>query len=1021
MEGPGRIRSGPSGRYQGDGRALLTCVTQTPHLVLIVAAAGYGKSAALDSARPRGGKLRSARAALDDGLPAADWIGIDDLHELTRAEQLRLTHAVSTLPPATRVVLTSRLALDPEVRVNLRGRVRERGPEDLALSAYAVHRVLVDEYGVLDPEVPLDVHVLTAGWPALVHFAGDALSRNPAVDLRTALGADSAPAAYWLREEVLPDVSPAGLRSLVSLSGLGPVTPATGDRAELVGTGLLTLLHAVGQEGLVQVVPAVAESLAAAGQRPTQTELRAVAEALERDGLPFGAARAHARLGDWTSALRLVADRGDEMLRRGEAAGVRELVETAPAEAWSDGVRATYADSLWLTGDLPGATRALAPLVAEAEAGRWTQALASRMAAVHYSSGRFEQALDVLARPGTGAPDARSVDCIGARAHVLCSLGRTDEAVGVAVEALELAESTGDPTALTSAHLAMARVSSGERKEAHHEQALHSAASAGDVVVAARILVNQSFQLLATARFEEAAWTARAALLASDVGVATGRRAAALHNLAEALMYLGEYDEAAWHLNRAVALCRRLGIGRTALGLLGLAEIDRQLGRDDRAHARYVEAVELARGSGEAQVLVPGLAGLARVHAFGYDDPEGGLDRGRAAAEEATALATGGLRPFALTAAGWVALRGGDRPKAVELARASVAAAREIAALDLLAEALELAAACSDPPEEARRLLTEALAIWRAGGARPPALRIELQLGRLPGADATARSRARDAARELQRLGVRHVNGQPVSAAGTAVPVQVEVLGGFRVSVEDEEVPVTAWRSRQARTLVKILAGRRGRPVTRAWLCETLWPDDDPAKTGHRLSVLLATVRGVLDPAKRWPTDRFVAADLTGVWLDLRHVALDAETLVRDAEVAAILMDEGEVERAAEILADINARYRGDAFEDEPGEEWADGVREEVRAAWQRSVRRLAAIARRSGRVGDAQTLLVRLLVADPYDEKIHALLVKSLVGAGRRGEARRAFERWRSAMREIGAPPPDPAFLGARPVVTPY
>ncbi len=268
---------------------------------------------------------------------------------------------------------------------------------------------------------------------------------------------------------------------------------------------------------------------------------------------------------------------------------------------------------------------------------------------------------------------------------------------------------------------------------------------------------------------------------------------------------------------------------------------------------------------------------------------------------------------------------------------------------------------------------------------------------------------------------MRHVNGHPVSAAGAAVPVQVEVLGGFRVSVEDEEVPVTAWRSRQARTLVKILAGRRGRPVTRAWLCETLWPDDDPAKTGHRLSVLLATVRGVLDPERRWPTDRFVAADLSGVWLDLRHVALDAETLIRDAEVAAALMDDGQVDRAGEILADINARYRGDAFEDEPGEEWADGVREEVRAAWQRSVRRLAALARRAGRVGDAQTLLVRLLVADPYDEKVHELLVKSLLGAGRRGEARRAFERWRTAMRDIGAPVPDPAFLGGRPVVTPY
>ena len=77
------------------------------------------------------------------------------------------------------------------------------------------------------------------------------------------------------------------------------------------------------------------------------------------------------------------------------------------------------------------------------------------------------------------------------------------------------------------------------------------------------------------------------------------------------------------------------------------------------------------------------------------------------------------------------------------------------------------------------------------------------------------------------------------------------MLGGFEVRVGGEPVPLPAWRSRQARTLVKVLASRRGRPVTRDSLCELIWPDDDPAKTGHRLSVLLATVRGVLDPARR--------------------------------------------------------------------------------------------------------------------------------------------------------------------------
>ncbi len=157
------------------------------------------------------------------------------------------------------------------MRAALRGRVSERGPQDLALSPYAVHRVLADEYGVTDPEVPVEVHALTAGWPALVHYAAEAVARNPAVDLLEALAGEGAPAAYWLRDEVLPAVQPDQRRALVCLAGLGPVTrTACGDAAGLVATGILTTLHGIGREGLVQTVPVLAEVLGTVEPRPSE-------------------------------------------------------------------------------------------------------------------------------------------------------------------------------------------------------------------------------------------------------------------------------------------------------------------------------------------------------------------------------------------------------------------------------------------------------------------------------------------------------------------------------------------------------------------------------------------------------------------------------------------------------------------------------------------------------------------------------------------------------------------------------
>ncbi len=311
--------------------------------------------------------------------------------------------------------------------------------------------------------------------------------------------------------------------------------------------------------------------------------------------------------------------------------------------------------------------------------------------------------------------------------------------------------------------------------------------------------------------------------------------------------------------------------------------------------------------------------------------------------------------------------------------------------------------------------LTEALVLWQRAGAVPAADRILVLLGRLPGAAGPDRMAAKEAGSRLLALGVRAVDGAPVlPAEGVSAPLHIRVLGGFEVLVGGRPVPMTAWRSRQARTLVKMLVARRGRPIPRAEVCEILWPDDDPARTAHRLSVLLSVVRGVLDPAKAWEPDHYLRADLTGLSLDLSHATVDAIDLLRDTAHADQLARSGEEARARVLLAEVDAGYPGDAFDEEPYEAWANALREETRAVWMRALRTAAELARRAGEHDQAITTLVRLLAADPLDESAHRLLVGVLVEAGRHGEARRAFDRWGRAMRSIDAPGPPDSVLRA-------
>jgi DNA-binding SARP family transcriptional activator len=235
--------------------------------------------------------------------------------------------------------------------------------------------------------------------------------------------------------------------------------------------------------------------------------------------------------------------------------------------------------------------------------------------------------------------------------------------------------------------------------------------------------------------------------------------------------------------------------------------------------------------------------------------------------------------------------------------------------------------------------------------------------------------------------------------------VRITALGRFAVSVGGHPVPATAWQSRKARDLLRILVARRGRPVARDELAELLWPGEPADRVGHRLSVALSTARQVLDPDRRAPADHAVSADAGSLALNLSTVTLDAETFAGYAGYGLVALREGRVDEARAALEAAERAYAGDFLEDEPYDDVAAAAREELRAGFLQVVRALAGLSRRAGRADDAVRYLLRALAVDPYDEPAHRALVEILTGNGRHGEARRARERYAAAMAEIGVP----------------
>jgi len=244
---------------------------------------------------------------------------------------------------------------------------------------------------------------------------------------------------------------------------------------------------------------------------------------------------------------------------------------------------------------------------------------------------------------------------------------------------------------------------------------------------------------------------------------------------------------------------------------------------------------------------------------------------------------------------------------------------------------------------------------------------------------------------------------QPPPAAPPDLAVRT--LGGFRVFRDGEPVPASAWQSKKARTLLKVLIARRGRPTAREALMELLWPGDDPLRLSNRLSVALATLRAVLDPVKHHPPEHFVTTDRDVVRLELAHVSVDVERFLAHADAGLAARRGGHTREALAHFEAAEALYAGEFLEEDAYEDWASAVREDTSASYAAVLRALgeAALAR-----GDHDTVVryqLRIIERDAWDERAHLDLIACLQTAGRHGEARRRYGAYVARMREIDLP----------------
>lgn len=1008
------LRFGDEGPLEGGAFARRLVDALTPYVQARPAPSGRPDDGAADfGATPLCGWLRES---LHDDLVLV----LDDLQELragTEAARV-VEHLCRHSPSRLHVVLISRRE-PPFSLQRLRGRglVAEVSAAELALDVTDIAALLHRTVGDVPPGLAGLLWELTGGWPAAVGAAVDALRAVAPHRRHGVLEQLSRPGQRfhgYLAEEVV-GVEPAPVRELLRrLAVFGgtwstaAVAPGNADAegllSDLTRRGLVRRDSGDGVRwSLVRPLQDYFdhEAVLAAGDRAV-LHRAAAQECLDREAR--GEALRHLMAaGDHAGCSALLLDQGAALVSGGYAATVLEAAALPAPHLDDPRIQQVLGQARHVCGQWAAAQECFRRAGRDGE--RLEPGLAWRVGQIAMTQGDFAEVRAICARTDFAAGATADGAQLLALAATACRMTRDVEGLReLAARAVGAARASGDARAWASVHavLALEAGAEGDHRtaDAEYATALAAAEAANDLVQVATIRVSQAAQLLELGLPRPALAEAHLALQAAERCDNPMLAAQALTARGRTRVRLGAMESAATDLTTAVDLFQRIGSRFLAWALCGLGDLHRMRGQIARARAAYEEALALAEPGHDVLALGSALVGLARVRAA--DDPTAA----RTLANRAVALREGLREVPGLLARGWVALLDDDPESAASDAVRAGAAARRRRDSPGLAEAITLSVlAAPGHPDAHAGLLGEAIEIWRDTGCR-----LEEAAARLVAARIGARvdgAQAETALETLRECGIDTTSHRrpagPLAVLARAAPVvSIRTLGVFQVIRDGVPVPKAVWQSRKARDLLKLLVARR-RPVPREQLMELLWPDVDPARAGNRLSVLLSSVRDVLKPVRSG--DGPLRSDGHAVWLDHTQVAVDVEDFLHRAAAGLDAHRRGASDATARLVA-AEAVHTGDFLEDDPYQEWAEPLAEEIRATYVAVLRALVGRLREAEDVDGVVRYTLRLLGQDGFDEEAHLDLVAVLLAAGRLGEGRRRYQLYVRRMKEIGVKP---------------
>lgn len=245
----------------------------------------------------------------------------------------------------------------------------------------------------------------------------------------------------------------------------------------------------------------------------------------------------------------------------------------------------------------------------------------------------------------------------------------------------------------------------------------------------------------------------------------------------------------------------------------------------------------------------------------------------------------------------------------------------------------------------------------------------------------------------------------PAANGQQEVPVSLQILGQFELTIMGQGVPALNDRPSRLRSLLCYLILHRDRAVTHRELIEAFYSDENQRDPEGALKMQIMRLRGVLYPLLKEDTPPIISSRGTYQWSSALPCRVDAErfeALCSEAEAPGVSDD-----RRLSIYREALPLYRGVLELEKNDSLWCHTCSTHYFSRYLAAVPLCATLLLADGQAAEAEALCLSAISMDALNESLYIPAIQAMLQQNKYAEARRTYIHLSELLhRELGVRP---------------